>query len=100
MEVAGALVWVWPLMIDAVECRDRAKDCANLARTGASLRLRSVYSSLAQSWATLATQIERQIELHREQNGTEADRRGSRQPAVVNEVEERSEHRLSQPPFG
>jgi hypothetical protein len=50
-------------MIDAAECRDRAKDCANRARTEASQKLRSVYSGLARSWATLAAQIERQIAL-------------------------------------
>jgi hypothetical protein len=59
-------------MIDAAECRDRAKDCANRARTEASLRLRSVYSSLARSWATLATQIERQINYTEINMGTEA----------------------------
>jgi hypothetical protein len=53
-------------MIDAAECRDRAKDCADRARTESSQRLRSVYSSMARSWATLAHQIERQVEALRD----------------------------------
>jgi hypothetical protein len=53
-------------MVDAAECRDRAKDCADHARTEASQKLRSVYSNMALSWAKLANQIERQIEASRE----------------------------------
>jgi hypothetical protein len=49
-------------MIDSAECRERAKDCADHARTEANKRLRSVYSSMAHSWVALANQIERQIE--------------------------------------
>jgi hypothetical protein len=60
-------------MIDAAECRDRAKDCANRAQTETSQRLRSVYSSMARSWAMLANQIERQMELRRDRDGTEAE---------------------------
>jgi hypothetical protein len=47
-------------MIEAAECRERAKDCADHAQAEASKKLRSVYSSMARSWVTLANQIERQ----------------------------------------
>jgi hypothetical protein len=46
-------------MIDAAECRARAKDCADHARTEPSLRWRTVYSSMARSWEMLANQMER-----------------------------------------
>jgi hypothetical protein len=49
-------------MIEAEECRERAKDCADHARTETSKKLRSVYSSMAHSWVTLANQIERQMQ--------------------------------------
>lgn len=49
-------------MIDPAECRDRARDCADQARTQTTQNLRSVYSNMARCWATLANQIERQIE--------------------------------------
>jgi hypothetical protein len=49
-------------MIEPAECRERAKDCADHARTEANQKLRSVYSNMARSWVTLANQIERQIQ--------------------------------------
>jgi hypothetical protein len=49
-------------MIEPAECRDRAKECADHARTEADQKLRSVYSNMARSWVMLANQIERQIQ--------------------------------------
>jgi hypothetical protein len=54
-------------MIDAAECRYRAKECADYANTEASPTLRSEYSSMARIWAMTANQIERQIEVRRGQ---------------------------------
>jgi hypothetical protein len=48
--------------IEAAECRERAKDCADLAAAVGSQKLKSVYSSMARSWLTFANQIERSIE--------------------------------------
>jgi hypothetical protein len=53
-------------MIDAAECRERAKECANHANTETTQELRSVYSNMARSWVMLANQIERQIEARRD----------------------------------
>jgi hypothetical protein len=49
-------------MIEPAEYIERAKDCADQARTEASKKLRAIYFSMAHSWLTLANQIERQIE--------------------------------------
>ena len=46
-------------MIEAAECRERAKDCADLAQTESSRRLKSVYSNMAKNWIEIANQIER-----------------------------------------
>jgi hypothetical protein len=53
-------------MIDAAECRHRAKECADHASTGTTEKLRSLYSDMARSWMMLAQQIERQIEIRRD----------------------------------
>jgi hypothetical protein len=54
-------------MIDAAECRERAKDCADHARMEeVSQKFRSMYSDMARSWTMLANQIERQIEVRRD----------------------------------
>jgi hypothetical protein len=52
-------------MIDAAECRYRAKECADYANTEASPTLRSQYSSMARSWAMIANRIDRQTELQK-----------------------------------
>jgi hypothetical protein len=62
-------------MIEAPECRERAKDCADHARTETNEKMRLVYSRMARSWATFADQIEREIQSNGRQPSSSSGRR-------------------------